>query len=388
MTADKPDVLVLAPTGADVADLTAPLREAGFGVYIGEPGPPGPWVRASRVGQVSNLPGQDAILPHTPAVVLIAGGSADDGLDAVRRVRADTARSPVPVLWLLDDATVSAATAGLEAGADVCLVRPTGDELLVAQVHALVRSRRHLPPIETAPDDAAGQLGKLLRRAEANDELMRGIATAFRPRSPVRVGSLTAAWEHHPTSGCGVLDVTAAGGVVRVVLVHIGGLGPISGTAVAEAVARFLAREVQSNPPAAALTVANLRLRELTLPDAAVVSASAAVVDDSGRVTVACGGSPSPVLVPPSGSAVGWHGSGPFLNAAGGGWFDQTGDLPPGAKLVLLGGGAGADRRPDVRALAETHRGLPAEAFVSAVTAELHADPDDGPTLLAVERGA
>ena len=367
MTPGKSDVLVLAPTGADVADVTEPLRAAGFSVGT----------RSASDG-----------VSHTPAVVLIAGGSADDGLDAVRRVRADTARSPVPVLWMLDEAAIPAATAGLDAGADVCLVRPAGEELLVAQVNALVRSHRHPPLAEAVPDGDAEQLQKQFRRVETDAELMRGVGTAFRPRSPVRVGPLTAAWDHRPTAGCGVLDVTAAGGTVRVVLVHVGGLGVVSGAAVAEAVARFLAREVQSNSPSAALTVANLRLSELPLPDAAVLSASVVVVDDSGRVTAACGGSPSPVLVPADGSAVGWHGSGPFLNAAGGGWFDQAGDLPPGAKLVLLGGGAGADRRPDVRALAETHRELPAEAFVAAVTAELHPDPDDGLTLVAVERAA
>lgn len=365
MTADTSDVLVLVPTGADVADIIDPLRAAGF-----------------SVGARSASDGVSA----QPAVVLIAGGSADDGLDAIRRVRADTARSPVPVLWMLDETAIPSATAGLDAGADVCLVRPAADELLVAQVHALARSRRYLPPAEVVPDGDAQQLQKQFRRVETDAELMRGVASAFRPRSPVQIGTLTAAWDHRPTAGCGVLDLTAAGGAIRVVLVHVGGLGVVSGAAVAEAVARFLAREVQSNSPSAVLTLANLRLNELALPDAAVLSASVVVVDDSGKVTAACGGSPSPVLVPPDGSAVVWHGSGPFLNAAGGGWFDQTGDLPPGAKLVLLGGGAGADRRPDVRALAETHRGLAAEAFVAAVTAELHPDPDDRPTLLAVER--
>lgn len=371
MTVDKPDVLVLAPTGADVADVTEPLRAAGFRVQVADltPHPP---LRSGEGGK-------------TPAVVLIAGGSADEGLDAIRRVGADTARSPLPVLWMLDEAAIPAATAGLDAGADVCLVRPAGEELLVAQVNALVRSR-HLPPAEAVPDGDTEQLQKQFRRVETDAELMRGVASAFRPRSPVQIGTLTAAWDHRPTAGCGVLDLTAAGGAIRVVLVHVGGLGVVSGAAVAEAVARFLAREVQSNSPSAVLTLANLRLNELALPDAAVLSASVVVVDDSGKVTAACGGSPSPVLVPPDGSAVVWHGSGPFLNAAGGGWFDQTGDLPPGAKLVLLGGGAGADRRPDVRALAETHRGLAAEAFVAAVTAELNPDPDDRPTLLAVER--
>ncbi len=95
-------------------------------------------------------------------------------------------------------------------------------------------------------------------------------------------------------------------------------------------------------------------------------------------------------MLPAAGPAVVWHGSGPFLATTDGPYFDTPGALHPGDKLVLMAGGAGADRRPDVREMADRHRHLPAAEFAEVVAKELVADahPDDGFTLLAIERAS
>jgi serine phosphatase RsbU (regulator of sigma subunit) len=187
----------------------------------------------------------------------------------------------------------------------------------------------------------------------------------------------------------GVFDVWPGGdGVLRLVLVEVGGLGPTAGAVLASETARTLLRETIPGTPKAALTTVNRKLVEMRLPETAVVSAAVGVVHaESGRVTVACAGLPSPVLVPAVGQASVWHGSGPFLATSDAEFHDITGQLNRGEKVVLLGGGAAADRRPDVRAVAETHRSLAAQPFADAVAKELltDADPDDGFTLLAVE---
>jgi DNA-binding NarL/FixJ family response regulator len=369
MASPQAVVRLVAPAGADTADVVDPLAKAGFATQQQDRPP--------------------------PAVIVVLVDSAPEGAAALtRRLRADTAASPLPVLWLVSADTLSAAPAGLDAGADACLVRPVDGELLVAQVNALLRTHRHLTRFAAKGADArdlTDRLQKLFRQSEADATLARGTARAFAPREPLGVGAVRAAWSHRPAArgGMGVFDVAAGGDGLRFAVADVGGLGPTGGAVAAQAVVRALLRDVEGATPADALGTANQRLLELNLPDAAVVAAAAGTAHaESGRVTVACGGLPAPVRVPVAGPAGVWHGSGPFLGVSGAAFFDITGDLAPGEKLVLVAGGAGADRRPDVRALAEAHRHLAVRPFADAVATDLLADahPDDGFTLLAVER--
>jgi hypothetical protein len=158
---------------------------------------------------------------------------------------------------------------------------------------------------------------------------------------------------------------------------------------VASVVSRLLLRELPQAHPAAALRLANQFLREIHAPEGAIVASTVGSIDaKTGAVTVACGGLPAPLLVPTDGSAVVWHGSGPFLGTADTEFFNITGVLKPGEKLLFLAGGATANQRSEIRGLAEASRTLPAPAFVNAIASSLLPDSsaEDGITLLVVER--
>jgi hypothetical protein len=79
---------------------------------------------------------------------------------------------------------------------------------------------------------------------------------------------------------------------------------------------------------------------------------------------------------------------GPFLGQSAAGYGELAGELNVGDRLLLLAGGAAADKRPDVRAAADEHIGGSLSDFVQRVSDGVFtpADADDGWTLLAVGR--
>ena len=79
---------------------------------------------------------------------------------------------------------------------------------------------------------------------------------------------------------------------------------------------------------------------------------------------------PAPVLVRPDTPAEVWVGSGLFLGAGETEYAEMVADLAPGEKLILFGRGA-ADRRPDVREIADAHRHLGAQPLADKLAAEL-----------------
>lgn len=127
---------------------------------------------------------------------------------------------------------------------------------------------------------------------------------------------------------------------------------------------------------------------QLGLPDTALLAATVGQVDASGKVVVACGGHPPPVFVPADGPARLWHGVGAFLGQADSGYTELSGELTAGERVLLLAGGAAADKRPDVRAAADDHIGKPLGEFVRGVAGAVFTpdDADDGWTLLGVGR--
>src|SRR5262245_5314101 len=65
------------------------------------------------------------------------------GPEVCRRLKADPATAPVPVMLLAGECHDSRCrVAGFEAGAEACLARPVSPEELVAQIRTLVRLRR------------------------------------------------------------------------------------------------------------------------------------------------------------------------------------------------------------------------------------------------------
>lgn len=371
--AGKRTLAVVSTTGSVPPDVTEPLTRGGFAVHP--------------------YPLADPTIPADVAAVLVLVDSQPEVAAAfTRRCRAD-APAPRPVLWLFAADVVASAPTGFDCGADVCLVRPVDPDVLTAQVHALLRTYTELGRVAVKGADAvdlSGRLGKLFRQADADAQFAAGTLSAFAPRV-IPDGPVEVAWAHASAvrGGVNTFAVTQHASRVRFALCAVGGLGTVGGAVLAETLTRFFFTE-GAGEPGAALTEANLRIRGLQLPDLAVIGVTVGEVDGrTGQVVVACGGLPTPVLIGTSDVGV-WHGGGAFLGQTAGGYTPITGDLAAGDRLLLLAGGAAADKRPDVRAAGEQQSGKPVKHFVRAVADAVFSptDADGGYTLLAVGRRA
>lgn len=360
--------LAVVSTDATVPpDVAEPLTRGGFAVR-------------------PHLLADEDVPTDATAVLVLVDSQPEVAAAFTRHCRADSL-SPRPFIWLFAADVVASAPTGFDAGADGCLVRPVDPDVLVSQLNALLRTYTDLSRVAARGADAVDlseRLSRAFRQADADAKIAAVALAAFAPATP----PTGVAWVHTPAARGGVhtFAVVPAGARLRFALCAVGGLGPAGGAVLAESLLRFLLTE--PGEPAAVLTDANLRVRELPLPDVAVVGATVGEVDrQSGRAAVACGGLPPPVLVPAGGGARLWHGGGPFLGQTAGGFVAITGELAAGDRLLLLAGGAAADKRPDVRAAADEQQGKELTDFVRAVADAVFtpSDADDGWTLLAVE---
>jgi DNA-binding response OmpR family regulator len=378
MSPPKSMILVLARTGADATAVIAPLQSNGFAVEC----------------QPIPTSGRASWPQHQPAVVVFFVDEAPQTAIAfTRRLRADTTAEPLPILWMLTLETLDSATEALDFGADACLVHPVASTVLVAQVNALLRIHQTLGRFAAKganSQDQTERLQKLYRVVESDAKLCRDAILAFQPRGEIRIGEFTLCWKQRTgTLRCGsILNVHRSLDGIRFVLIDVGGLSSTSGAVIATGIAEVILRELEESP-SSGLTQTNERLAELALPDSAVIAVLAGFVSSkTGQVSIACGGLPSPVLVPRDRSASLWSGSGSFLGTTGAVFHDMNGQMTIGEKLVMIAGDAVVDRRPDVRAAAETFRLLPAQSFTDVLAQELlsDADAESNFTLLVIDR--
>src|SRR5262245_38356621 len=122
--ATKSRVLLCAEEPAAADDVRLTLEQAGHAVTCHALGKPTP----------------DDLRTHD-LVVVDGGGRA--ALPFCRRVRGgDLGDSLLPILYLTADHDPAARLAGLEHGADACLLRPFAPGELLAQVGAFLRTRQ------------------------------------------------------------------------------------------------------------------------------------------------------------------------------------------------------------------------------------------------------
>jgi len=85
-----------------------------------------------------------------------------DGFEVIRRLRADPATSAIPVIMFTAKAQVDDKVAGLEAGADEYLTKPTHPAELVARVRSVLkRPTAMLPPLPAALAGSRSVIGVL-----------------------------------------------------------------------------------------------------------------------------------------------------------------------------------------------------------------------------------
>jgi len=329
----RPGVWLRHP-GCDEATATQvvePLRRAGYAVWAGDAAPGEPY--AVLVQLVADAP--EAAAAFT------------------RRTRADGTHAPKPILWLLTEATLTHAATGLDAGAEACLVHPVDGDLLCAQVNALLRTQQQLSRFAAQGDgasDLTARLQKAFRTAETEAALAQAIQTVCRPPVVPHPG-VRVAWHSAPTlhGGASSFDIMRLpDGALAWVLVDAGGCGPVAGGLLTQVIRAELLRNIAMLEPGAALTLVNERLRTLPLSERTMLSAAVGKLRDTG-VSLASAALPAPLCKPRDGDVRAWHGSGPFLGSTSTIYGTLTGELPAGTRLVLLGGPASADCRPDVR---------------------------------------
>jgi DNA-binding response OmpR family regulator len=104
-------------------------------------------------------------LQSRPSLLLIASVlPSGSGLDLCRRIRKNSLFAKTPLLLLIDAAAEDDRIAGLQAGADDCIVKPFSPRELVARVQAVLRrqgrplSSASADPIEIEIDCAAMKL--------------------------------------------------------------------------------------------------------------------------------------------------------------------------------------------------------------------------------------
>jgi DNA-binding NarL/FixJ family response regulator len=213
MSTHSPVVLLVAPPGAVVPDVLGPITDAGFTpLRFGDPTPP------------------------TPAAVIILADTLDDPVPFTRRLRTQS-EPRTPVLWLLSKETADRAAAGLDAGADACLLRPVSGPLLVAQLRALMRART-----VTASADELRDLTARLQRLYDQSEQDAGLVTRLAELLPTTVPDGDG-WRFGVATDGG-LDVVSRDGRRAVILMDVAGLGGVGGGITASAVTRALSQSL------------------------------------------------------------------------------------------------------------------------------------------------
>lgn len=79
-----------------------------------------------------------------------------DGLEMCRRVKAETATSPVPVILLTSNAQENQRAEGYDCGADACITKPFSSKVLLSRVRNLLENRKRLKYVyASGADDEA-----------------------------------------------------------------------------------------------------------------------------------------------------------------------------------------------------------------------------------------
>ncbi len=359
----------------------------------------------------------DHALGSAPAVnfdsvhvaIIEVGTRTEVAVAQTRRWRVELGDTPLPVLWVLPDANSEQTVAGFEAGADAVLAEPCETAILVAQVRALLRSRKLAARVANKASEArllGEQLQKAYAQLDHELEMARRIHRTFLPRTFPEVGAARFAVCYRPRSRVGGdfydvlrLDETHIGFYLGDVMTSGSAAGSLLSVFVKQAVRmkQIASKSYRLIPPDEVLVAVNRELIGLGLEDPPLVAMLVGVLNVAdGTVTVARAGGPAPVRIPANGEPESWNVPGPFLGTADTSYLNVFGRLDPGDKLVLGSDGTRPDGDPVAGVasdkMAETggrHRSLGGQAFLDALARDLlpHVRHPDDFTLLALEMG-
>ena len=344
------------------------------------------------------------------AAVVEVGDRTELAAAQTRRWRAELGDQLLPVLWVLPAANPAGVVQGLEAGADVCLIRPLDPAVVAAQVRSMARGHA-LAARLWAKAAETRLLGDQLRKAYAQLdhelEMGRRVHRTFLPRTFPQVGGVRFAVCHRPRSRSAGdfydvrrLDEDHVGFLVGDVV----GRGPANGSLIGVFVKQIATlKEITGNryrlvPPDEVLTGVNRELIGLGLDDPPLVAMLAGTLSArDGSLALARAGLPPPVFLPADGEPRVLTTPGAFLGAAETTYQILHATLAPGDKLLIGTDGASPDGTPPAGGpplrlfdAVVRHRALSGQAFLDAVARDLlpHDPHPDDFTLLVVEMTA
>jgi sigma-B regulation protein RsbU (phosphoserine phosphatase) len=387
-TAAKTRVLLCAGEDSAVADIRGTLAGNGHAVGFHPLAQPAP----------------DDLRAHD--LVVVEGGSRE-ALSFCRRLRGGSLGDAVlPVLFVTADHDPAARLAGLDSGADACLLRPFAPGELLAQVRACLRTRElhHRLGEKTAEVHRANQRLELAhRRIDQELELARRLQQSFLPQAlPEFPRSRFAVYyrpcgqvggdfydvfrldEHHV--GFYVADAMGHGVPASLLTIFIK-----KGVRAKE----IFGRQYRLVPPDEVLQRLNRDLLEQGLADKPFITMVYGLLNhQTGGVQFARAGHPYPLHLPADGEPGSWKVDGTLLGVFETTYTTATRTLRPGDKLLFYTDGADAvsfeGHRPgteSVLACAARHRALPVGQFIERLAHDLTGEAAvvDDLTLLGLE---
>ncbi len=336
--------------------------------------------------------------------VVDAGRNGAAGLHAVRRCRAYLGDHLTPLLFVADAELAQAREAGLQAGADACLIRPFLPHELLAQSRALLRWKHEQDRLREKTTEMAGihrRLQATFTRLDAEMELARCVQRSFLPANLPQLGNVRIAVSYHPCShvsgdfydvfrvdenhlGFYVADVMGHGLPASLLTVYL--KQAVRGKEISADGYRLLS-------PAEVLGRLNRDLIALNLADSRFITMVYGLLDvRDGRLRFSRAGHPHPLLVPASGEPRWLSSDGSLLGVFETDFRGQRHSLSPGDKLILYTDGAdGSDNTVTagqrLHALAIKLRSSPIARFIEEMTHELrpHGSAADDLTILGLE---
>jgi len=326
---------------------------------------------------------------HAPDLILLdVMMPRADGLEALRRIREHGPTAHTPVIMLTAKSALADKMKGFERGADDYVAKPFEPAEILARVQALLKrtaQSRVVRPLLSVLGDwfTAEHMAQFGRDLEA----ARDIQQRLLPPVPARVAGLDAGAVLRSSTivGGDFFDIFPMGERLGVVVGDVSGKGIPA--ALLMVMVRTLLREIARDLPEPAEVLARLNASLCRdMPPSMFVTLVLAGLDpgDPGRVVLAGGGHPDPVVVRADRGAVVAS-----LGAAGGtvlGVFPDSAfgqieiDLiAPGDTLVLLTDGiveaqSENGHRPGIPALLpifERGRALSAQALADRLTADV-----------------
>ena len=337
------------------------------------------------------------------AVALVdVGDKPDSAAVQTRRWRSELGDEFVPIVWLLPASDSRLAVEGLDAGADVVLSRPLDPLLLGSQLRSGFRSRVAALRAMARANESR-MLSEHLQRAHTQIDreraAVRRIRLAFLQRSFPECGAFRFAVCHRARGQIGgdFYDMTPLSR--DRVLFQVGDVvGPSAAGGLlgnfAARVASMAAMRAHTPSPGELLAEVNRELLQLGMEDPPMVAMAIGVLDaNTGQLTLARAGLPSPVLIAATGEAEEWTMAGPFLGTADTSYPTRATTFRAGDKLAIGTDGIKPDGNPSpvtgarLAEIAARHRELSGQAFNDAVANDLLADVrhEDDFTLMVVE---